>query len=289
MKNIKKGGVLWLNREFGTEAQCLKVIFEANHSYECSCGGTYSRLQGRRQYQCSNCRHQIAPTAGTIFHKSDTPLTMWFFAIFLFGNAKSGYSASKLQVDLQVTYKTAWRMLKLIRQALPQDTDKLSGDVETDAAYFGGRKSAGENNKNISEAILAKSVVLGAIERGGRVRLKVVSKAGADEQHEFLRDNVEWSTKNLMTDKAKAYVNAAYGYNRSSVDHSRREWARGNVHTNTMEGFWNHVKTSIRGTHKTISKKYLPSYLDAFAWSYNQRKDTLRFSSLLGAILLASK
>jgi transposase len=290
MKNNNKYGLLQFRKEFATEKQCLSVIFEALHTYECSCGGRYNPLEGRRQYQCSKCRHQIAPTAGTIFHKSDTPLTIWFFAIFLFAHAKSGISAKQLQRDLGVTYKTAWRILTLIRKALPQDTDKLKGIVETDSAYFGGRRNAGENNKNLSQAIQAKSVVMGAVERGGRMRAKVVPDNTADTHFAFVRNNIDKSGTRLMTDSGASYKSAAFGYDRRAVDHHRKEYVRGDAHVNTMETFWAHAKRSIAGTHKIISKKYLQSYLDGFVFHYNNRhSDSERFSSLLDALLQPAK
>ena len=113
-----KYGLTSLRKQFPNDDACLEFIFHALHTQECSCGGVYKRKEGRRQWQCSQCRNQIAPTAGTIFHKSNTPLTMWFHAVMVFSNAKSGISAKTIQRDLEVTYKTAWRILHLIRKAL---------------------------------------------------------------------------------------------------------------------------------------------------------------------------
>ena len=140
-KREQRYGIKSLQKDFPTEAKVLEFLFDAQHSRECSCGGSYSLKSGRRQFQCSKCRYQIAPTANTLFHKSDTPLTLWFKAILTFSNAKSGISAKEMERQLEVTYKTAWRMLHLIRKALEQD-GKLSGDVEMDTAYFGGKKNA---------------------------------------------------------------------------------------------------------------------------------------------------
>jgi transposase len=287
MVKNNKYGLLQFRNDFATEGQCLKVIFDANHSYKCSCGGQYAPLKGRRQYQCSKCRFQIAPTAGTIFHKSDTPLTLWFLAIFYFSTAKSGLSAKQLQRLLGVTYKTAWRMLKLIREALPQDTDMLDGIVETDQAYIGGRYRSGENNKDQGKAIAAKSIVLGAVERGGRMRAKVDNTgATAFGVHRFLKENVS-PTATLMTDKSPNYRKA--GYVRFAVNHSKKQYVLGRNHVNTLETFWSHVKRSITGTHKVVSKKHLQGYLDGFVFHYNNRhNDSERFSSLLDALMHAS-
>jgi len=147
MAKIHKYGVSDLRKDFPSDKKVAKFIFDTRHSRKCSCGGQYKPLKGRRQFQCSKCRFQIAPTAGTIFHKSDTPLTIWFEAIMRFSNAKSGYSAKQLERDLNITYKTAWRMLNLIRKSLKQQKGFLSGDIEIDEMYFGGRFRSGNPPK----------------------------------------------------------------------------------------------------------------------------------------------
>ena len=151
MTREQRYGIRSLKRDFPDDNSVLEFMFDALHSRNCSCGGTYSLVKGRRQFYCSKCRFQIAPTANTIFAKSETPLTLWLQAILAFSNAKSGISAKYLERELEVTYKTVWRMLILIRQALQQSTDLLQGDVEMDAAYIGGRKAAGKNNADLAE------------------------------------------------------------------------------------------------------------------------------------------
>lgn len=296
MAKENKYSIRDLKKDYPNDGACLDFLFDTLHTRECSCGGTYNplfkpmngKLQGRRQYQCSKCRFQIAPTAGTIFHKSDTPMTLWFHAIFVFSNAKSGISAKQLERELGVTYKTAWRMLSLIRKALTQSTDKLSGDVETDAAYFGGRRSAGGNNKNLGEAVAAKAIVMGAVARGGSMRVKMVNDGTAKTHGDFLEEHIEKEGTRLMTDRSNRYDSVAKGYDRHMVFHRIHEFAKGDVHVNNIESFWAHVKRSIKGTHKVISKKHLQSYLDGFVFHYNNRdNDRERFSALFGMILHA--
>lgn len=286
MVKNKKYGIAQLKRDFPNEEACLDFIFDTLHSRDCSCGGKYIRLRGRRQYQCSKCRYQIAPTAGTIFHKSDTPLTLWFYSIFVFSNAKSGLSAKELERQLGTTYKTAWRILNRIRKAIPKDEGKLKGDVEMDEAYFGGKGNAGKDNKDLGAVMAKKAVVLTAVERGGRMKAKVAPNAGAKTIGNFLSENVEIENTRLMTDKSNRYNKVARGYDRHAVDHHRGEYVRGDIYINHVEAFWSHVKRSIKGTHKVISREHLQSYLDGFVWHYNNRhSDSERFSSLLGALL----
>ncbi len=290
MARIDKYSVQNLKRDFPTDKACLEYIFKSLHSEQCSCEGKYKPMKNSKKYQCGKCRYKISPTADTIFHKSDTPLTLWFHAIFIFSNAKSGISAKEMERQLGVTYKCAYRILQHIRKALEQSMDKLSGDVEMDEAYFGGKGKAGKDNKDLSKVMAKKAVVISAVERGGRMKAEVTPNAQANTIGGFLEKHIEPKGTRLMTDKSDRYDRVALGYDRHAVDHHRKEFTRGDVHINNIETFWSHIKRSIKGTHKVISKKHLQSYLDGFVFHYNNRhNDSERFASLLGMILRASE
>jgi transposase len=275
-----------LKRDFPTDEACLALIFDTLHSRKCSCGGEYRQIKGRKQFQCGRCRFQIAPASNTIFHKSDTPLSLWFHAIFIFSNAKSGISAKELERQLGVTYKCAWRILSLIRKALKQNDTKLRGDVEIDTGYFGGKGYAGKNNEGLGDVISKKSLVAVAVERGGRIKAEIISKNTSEEITAFLDRNVEGRATSIMTDKSRMYERAGLTRDRHSVDHSRREFVRGDVHINTVETFFAHLKRSMKGTFKSVSRQHLQAYLDSFVWHYNNRhSDRERFGSLVGALL----
>lgn len=264
-----------LKREFGTEEQCLEFVFASLHRRKCSCGGIYRPMSTRKQYQCGSCHYQIAPTAGTIFHKSSTPLVSWFHAIFIFSNAKSGISAKELQRQLGVTYKCAWRILSQIKKALRQDNGKLSGEVETDTTFIGG------------VGLADKGIVMVAVERGGRLKAKVVKSTNAVDTFNFVRKNIRGGSR-LYTDSAPSFTVIDRYYKRRKVNHSRKEYSRGKAHVNTVEAFFGHLKRSIRGTHKVISRRHLQSYLDAFAFHYNNRySDRKRFETLIDALVNA--
>lgn len=280
-----KYGLKQFKKDFPNDQACLQFAFDTLHSKKCDCGGEYWPVEGRKQFYCSKCRYQIAPLADTIMHKSDTPLTLWFHALWVFSNAKSGISAKELERQLAVTYKTAWRILHFIRKALKQD-GKLTGDVEMDTAYFGGRFKSGKYNEKQKEAIAAKAVVMGAIERGGKARLLVVPDSTAKTHGDFLAETVSPNAGRLMTDKTNRLDNVAKGFNRLSVDHGRGEFVRGDVHANTIDAFWSHIKRSITGTHKVVSKKHLQEYLDAFVFHRNNGdNDKLRFYALLESVM----
>lgn len=243
-------------------------------------------MKGRKKYHCSRCSFQIAPLAGTIFEKSKVPLTLWFHALMMFSNAKSGLSAKTIQRDLEITYKCAWRMAHLIRDALKQSDEPLKGAVELDLAFFGGKGDAGKNNERLSEVFKAKTKVLAAIERNGGMRARVVASGSAKNHKDFLWQNVSTIDTKLMTDKALQLDRVARPYDRHSVHHKKQEFVRGEAHTQTVDWFWSHVKGSLRGTHKTVSPKYLQSYLDGFVFHRNNaRSDKERFFSLLDTVL----
>lgn len=283
-----KYGLKEFKIDFPNDDRCLDYVFDALHTRKCSCGGIYRRIDGRKQYYCSNCRFQIAPMSGTIFHKSDTPLTLWFHVIFIFCHAKSGISGKEIQRQLGVTYKCAYRILSLIRKAVKQSDNSLSGDVEVDSGYFGGKRYGGKNNEKMSEAMAHKSVVTVAAERGGLIRAKVVSDVSADALEDFIRENIKVGSR-LYTDNAKGYRRLAHSYDLRPVDHSKGMYVKGDVHVNTVETFFSHLKRSIKGTFKSISRAKMGEYIDSFVWHYNNRhSDRDRFSALLGALLQPS-
>lgn len=290
MARLSKYGIRELQKDFSSDKVCLDFIFDSLHERTCHCGGTYSQLKKRKAFQCSKCRHQVFPTAKTIFNKSLTPLALWFHALLLFSNAKSGISGKQLERHLAVTYKCAWRMLFLIRKTLHQFGELLKGEVESDGAYFGGRKDAGKNNERLSQAVRAKTVVLGALERGGDVRATVVPNLEAKTIRSFVVKNVDSTSHTLLlTDGASAYRRLIPDYDHHSVDHGRKEYVRGYVHVNSMENFWSHCKRSITGVYKTISKRHSQTYLNAYVFHYNNRhNDRKRFLALLDIVLHVS-
>jgi transposase len=272
-------GIRGLRKQFPSDDACLAYLFKKRHSRLCSCGGVFKRIKGRKKYHCSRCSRQIAPTAGTIFEKSKVPLALWFHTILVFSNAKSGISAKTIERDLEITYKCAWRMLTLIRASLKQSEEVLQGDIEVDTGYIGGKAKLERRMHN-------KSTVFAAIQRGGTIRAEVTKDATARAHKNFIWKNVSTKDTRLLTDKANRFDRIAVPYRRESVNHHRGEYVRGDVHVNNVENFWSHVKSSIRGTHKKVSPKYLQSYLNGFVFHYNNAgTDRERFFALLDTVL----
>jgi transposase len=135
-----------------------------------------------------------------------------------------------------------------------------------------------------------KAVVIVAIERGGRVKAEIVSDASSNTMTAFIQRNIQTKATNTITDSSKTYMQSDKTHDRYSVDHSKGEYVREDIHINTVETFFSHLKTSIKGTYKVISRQHLQSYLDGFVFHYNNRySDKERFSSLIRMLLPSSK
>lgn len=248
-------------KEFPTERACLDYIFRKKYPDL----KQYYFVEGRKCY-ANTKGQQIHPVKGTIFEKSSTPLTLWFYAIYLFSTSKNGVAAKELQRQLGVTYKTAWRMARQIRALMSdKDGEPLTGTVEIDEAYYGGHIPRGHKVDTMKN----KSVIVGAVERRGRVKAKVSPNAKAKRIGDFIDKNVNPITSRLMSDESNRYVKTLKGYDRQSVNHHLLEYVRGEVHTNTIEGFWSQLKRSMDGTYHAVSKKYLQSYVDEFSFRRN--------------------
>jgi hypothetical protein len=272
-------GIRGLRKQFPSEDACLAYLFKKRHSRYCSCGGVFKRIKGRKKYHCSRCSRQIAPTAGTIFEKSKVPLSLWFHTMLVFSNAKCGISAKVIERDCEVTYKCAWRMLALIRGCLRQSEEPLAGDVEVDTGYIGGKAPLERRMHN-------KATVFAAIQRTREARVEVAEDGSALSHKNFIWKNISTKQTRLLTDSANHFLRVAKPYHREAVNHNKKEYVRGDVHVNNVENFWSHVKSSIRGTHKRVSRKHLQLYLNGFVFHYNNAgTDKARFFALLDTVL----
>jgi transposase len=255
--------------EYPDDKACLEAVLENRYGKTCPrCGVVgvkFHPITGRKGFVCSECDRHIYPLADTIFRKSETSLWNWFYAIYLFSTSKNGVSAKELERHLGVTYKTAWRMAKQIRLLMQQDSDKLTGTVEVDETYIGGKTDFKNKYKN-------KTGVYGVAERNGFAKA-LIAQGGvnATTAIPFLKAHVE-AGSSVMSDESRIYGWVKQNYTHAYVTHSKEEYVRGNVHTNTIEGFWGQMKSSIRGTYHCVSSKYLQSYVNEFVYRYNFRE-----------------
>jgi transposase len=270
-------------RDFPDDAACLDYLWRTRHSEDgehahcpkCGCERVFRRYETKQQRQswtCTGCGHHLHPTAGTIFHRSSTSLRLWFHAMYLMTSTRCGISAKQLERELGVHYKTAWRMFNKIRTELMNDEDEpqLRGKVEIDETSWGGkprRKMTRAEGQAFRES---KTTVLGMIERGGRVRLRVIASRRGEPLSRAVRTHVNPSAF-MLTDDWVAYRPLRREYDWAVINHSAGTYVEGDVHTNTIEGFFGNLKTGMRGAYKHVSDKYLQSYLDEFAWRHNHR------------------
>jgi transposase len=291
-----------LTRDFPDDTTCLDYLWRRNYSpdgehAECPvCGEVrkFHRIKSRPSYSCDVCGKHLHPTAGTIFHKSSTGLDLWFRAIFLMSSTRCGTSAKQIERELGVTYKTAWRMAHLIRTRLmAQDDQPLSGNVEADETYVGGKPRVADRPHRSDGSIRRgrsdkpKATVFGAVERGGRVRAEHIP---ADEVGGIPR-----RVRGFVLPASVLFTDEYVGYDRPGAEfaehhrirHAERIYVRGDVHTNTIEGFWALLKNGLRGTYHAVSAKHLQGYLNEFAWRYNERKGVQPM--FLSLIALASR
>jgi transposase-like protein len=271
-----------LIEQFGSEDRCREFLEELRwpdgvECERCATAGRrarrVSRIIKRHQFHCDECSYQFSVRAGTIFHDSKLPLWKWFLAVFLMCESRKGISANQLKRMLKVSYKTAWFLCHRIRAAMHDETSApLSGVVEMDETFLGGKQHHGRGPHG-------KVVVLGAAQRGGEIRLKLVPNRGALAIDRFLKENVSPDAEAFYTDALPVYPFAAraHGVPHDSVNRSNDEWVHGQVHTNTIEGVWSLLDRSIIGAYHKISKKHLPRYLDELEWRFNNRKNAYLF------------
>ena len=239
-----------------------------------------SRVLIRDQFDCNSCRYQFSVTSGTIFHDTHLPLRKWFIAIYLMIESKKGISANQLKRNLGVSYKTAWYLCHRIREALRRDTDPLlKGIVEVDETFVGGkRKGVGSGSRE------GKTMVIGAVQRDGEIRLEIISNRGRRTLHKFIQGHVE-KDSTVYTDDWPAYVGIVKDH--ESVNHRLEEWVNGPVHTNSAESVWSLLKRSIVGAYHKVSVKHLDRYLDELEFRFNNRKNPYLFRDTLRKMVIS--
>lgn len=275
---------LWRTRcsEDGEHAHCPKCDRERSFK-------RYQTTQGRQCWTCTGCGHHMHPTAGTIFEKSSTSLHLWYYAMYLMTSTRCGISAKQLEREIGVSYPTAWRMMNKIRnQIMTQDIEPLSGEVEVDETAGGGRVRASDTRKGRQYVIAKMSrrpTIWGAVERGGRVRAMVVKSRGTLDVEGPIFNYVLPSSM-IFTDEWKGYshrIGESYaGHKR--IRHEDRVYVSGDVHTQTIDGFFSTLKNGIRVNYHSVSSKWLQGYLNEYAWRYNHRPkcyDGSMFEALL--------
>ena len=285
MKNLSFGKFREL---FPNDDVCLGVIFNMKYGSvnltctKCNNLTTFYRVKSRKCYECGQCGYQLYPLAGTIMEGSTTSLTTWFYAIYLFSTSKNGVSAKELERALGVTYKTAWRIGHKIREIMGNDADiVMSGVVEIDETLIGGRVRGGKRGWGAEN----KTCLVGIMERGGKVKVTPTPNRERETIFPLVNRHVQKGSI-VNTDEFKTYHTlGGEGYDHRRVIHSKYQWAQGENHTNSIEGYWSNLKKSILGTHTYVSSKHMQKYLDEFDFRHNNRKDKIMFNEILKRVV----
>lgn len=280
------------NAQFPDDDACLEHLKEQRypggitHCEKCEVERKHHRVTGRPAYACDYCGSMISPMAGTIFEHSSTSLRLWYYAMYLMASTRCGISAKQIQRETGVTYKTAWRMFKQIRTLLSDDL-QLEGDrVEMDESYFGPkRKRGGKRGRPGPDS--PKQCVVGVVERSTAERKgRVVALTTENAQKETLLGIAKQRIlpeSTVFTDEWLGYTGFGNeGYQHKRINHSEKVYVMGDVHTQTIDGFWSLVKNGLRGVYHSVGKKYLQTYLNEYSYRYNRRdQGNLLFTSIL--------
>lgn len=260
--------------EFRNDDECLdlyfKLKFEASLCVWCGRGvvDNYLRVAGRKAFRCKSCHQYIYPLSDSAFRGSPVPMHMIFYTIFIFAIEKSSHAATEMSRRLGLQYKAMHRLMMLVRLCLLGGRgEKMKGIIEIDEAFLG----KGNKSYNWSSLSTRKQPIIGLIERETKqCRLFLVPDRKASTIEQLVLNNVEPGST-IYTDSWRGYLCLSKYYIHESVDHSKREFVRGNVHTNSIENIWGQMKKNIRTHHIKITERYIQQYINEACWRHNTR------------------
>jgi IS1 family transposase len=253
----------------------------------CGNPAVYDLHSRKWHWQCTKCApggstgYRFSVIAGTIFENTNKPLRDWFKVVHLMLTSKKGISALQIQRQMGFgSYGTAHSMCHKIRSALMQPETKLGGIVEVDETYVGGKDKNRHWDKKRGHYD-DKVPIIGAVQRKGNVIARVLEKVNSQTMLDFVNEAVSNKVSLLATDDWKGYSDYLRKFNHATVDHSRRQYVIGAVHTNTIEGFWSIFKRGVVGTFHKMSAKYMPLYVAEFQFRYNNRFNPNMFDTAI--------
>lgn len=291
--NKMKYTITDLRSDFPDDAACLRWLVDYLHPDGIFCDNCqkvtpHHAMKTRKSYSCETCGHHVHPTSGTIFHKSSTPLTLWFEAIFLITATRSGVSAKQLERTLGVTYKTAWRMFHQIRSMMGDDGKPFDGEpVEVDEMYMHPDPTKNTRVQSVvnGKGVRKSEMVFGMVERGGKAK---VVHMGSNHSGKALIPEIQKSiptSVRIYSDNYQAYKSLYYlGYSHKSINHSQLKYVAGDTHTQNIENLWSNMKRGIKGVYRHVDAQYLQAYVDEYAFRYSHRKSQSMFWALMNRV-----
>jgi len=272
-----------LNKDFGTQKKCIAYLEKIRWGKSPICANCESdnvrkRTDGLR-WHCNSCRKDYSVLVGTIFEGTRLPLPQFFQAMFIMNNAKMGISASEISRAVGIKYNTAWYVGHRVRCAMINNEIRLEGVVEFDEAYIGGKarkRTSAPNEANLARITskrgrgTSKVPVVGAVEKKGKVYVKIIEKLTRRNLLAMLRKVVNTNDTIVITDDFKSYKAFDDEVAHITIKHSEG-YGKGMKTINTIEGFWSILKNGIKGSYRSVSKKYLPFYLAEYSYKFNNR------------------
>lgn len=252
--------------------------------------GSVNQSPDRFMIQCLNpkCKYQFQATTGTLFSDTHLPLSKWMLAVALLCNGKKSISAKQMERDLNVSYKTAWYLNHRIRQAMEEGTGLLGGVVEVDATFVGGKYDLRRKRERRD-----KQAVVGLMQRGTELEhSKVKAFTVISETGPIMMDAIEKNVApdaSMVSDESGAYRTIpSTGRVHGTVNHISKEWVRGNIHTQGLEGFWSLLKRGIIGSFHQVSVKHLDRYISEFQFKFNNRREENIFAAVVIGLVIKS-
>jgi transposase-like protein len=266
-----------LVQKYNTDDRCREALAKLRWPDGVKCprceSDKISQVYKRNQFDCDSCRYQFSATSGTMFHDSKLPLTVWFYVAYILCESKKGISANQIKRMYGMSYKAAWYLCHRIRAAMMEIEPKpLGGTVEIDETYVGGKKRRWRPKS-------VKQVVIGIRQRNGDLRLIRAKDATSATVRDIISANLGSHVEVIMTDESAIYPWALDKMQKNlhrTINHTR-EYAHGDVHTNTVESAFSLLKRGIVGTWHKIDAKHLPAYLDEMCFRFNNRENPYLF------------
>lgn len=241
-------------------------------------------------YQCNDCRQQFTVTTGSVMERSKIPLNKWLLAMHLMASSKKGYSAHQLHRTLGITYQSAWFLAHRIREAMANDkSGPLGGEgktVEIDETYFGDKDRVTKRTKRGKSGHASKRAVVSLVERGGRSCTFHIERATIANVRDVIVRNVSRKST-LHTDESNLYIKVGGEFSKhETVKHTAGEYVRGDVHTNTVEGYFSIFKRGMKGIYQHCGEAHLHRYVAEFDFRYSNRaglgvEDTERAAKII--------
>ncbi len=266
-------------RLYSTDEHCRELLKRLRWPDGVTCPRCHhksvSYVSTQKKFECVKCEYQFSVLSNTIFHDTHLPLDKWFLATYLICESRKGHSANQMKRVLGVSYKTAWYLCHRIRAAMVEaQKEKLTGTVEVDETYVGGRERGKKRGRGTK-----KEIVVGIRQRGGPLRFIRAQDVTQGTLYDIIAENVDKTVDVIVTDELPSYnfETTQFKGKHKTIRHKDHVYVQGDVYTNTVESAFSLLKRGIMGTWHKISAKHLPAYLQEMEFRFNRRKSDILF------------